>query len=90
MTTTNRLPRFQSDAGRARLVPEPSRYLTVADLRERFHCSRVWIDRRMADHGFPRPVKFGEGVGVARRWLRTDVEAWEASWLVRSNAELLK
>jgi predicted DNA-binding transcriptional regulator AlpA len=60
--------------------PEP-KYLTAADLRVRFHCSLMWITRHIAGHDFPKPIKFGNGVGVRRLWLRTEVETWEISWI---------
>jgi predicted DNA-binding transcriptional regulator AlpA len=40
----------------------------------------MWITRHIAEHGFPQPIKFGDRVGTRRRWLRTDVEAWEQKW----------
>jgi predicted DNA-binding transcriptional regulator AlpA len=50
-------------------APAQAVYLTAADLRERYHCSR------MTDANFPKPTKFGVG-GVRRRWLAADVQAW--------------
>ena len=66
--------------GTAVLVrPDPT-YLVIGDLLVRFGCSRMWITRHIAEHGFPQPIKFGDRVGTRRRWLRTDVEAWEQKW----------
>jgi hypothetical protein len=44
-------------------VAGPSEFLTAADLRERYHCSRMWIVRQIQQHHFPKPI----GVGVVRR-----------------------
>lgn len=57
---------------------EPSEFLTAADVRERYHCSRMWIVRHIRHHDFPKPIKFG-GETSARRWKLVDVIAWEVA-----------
>ena len=54
---------------------ETSEFLTAADLRERYHCSRVWIVRHIQHHNFPKPIKFG-GNTSAPRWLLSEIEQW--------------
>ena len=60
---------------------EPSEFLTAADLRERYHCSRLLIVRHIQHHKFPKPIRFGVGVGVRRRWCCSAIEAWEGGWM---------
>jgi len=60
---------------------EQTEFLTVADLCERYHCSCVPILQRIQNHNFPQPIKFDVGVGIRRRWRRSEVEAWEAEWM---------
>lgn len=62
------------------LARSEPKYLTAADLRVRFHCSLMWITRHIAGHGFPKPIKFGPGVGTRRLWLSSEIGAWEARW----------
>ena len=51
-------------------------YLTAAQLMARYGgVSHMWLVRRMAKDGFPKPVYFG---GL-RFWRRTEVEQWECS-----------
>ena len=50
-------------------------YLKAAALRARFGTSAMWLRRRMADSGFPRPVHFGSS---ERFWKLSEVEQWEA------------
>jgi predicted DNA-binding transcriptional regulator AlpA len=52
-------------------------YLTAADVMARYSCGRMWIERRIKDSGFPKPVKFGPGVSAVRRWHRDQLLAWE-------------
>jgi predicted DNA-binding transcriptional regulator AlpA len=54
-------------------------YLVIADLMQRYQCSRMWIVRRMASstHPFPQPTKFGGGRNCVRRWRPVDVERWD-------------
>ena len=47
----------------------------VADVRQHFKCSPMWIWRRTREAGFPRAVKFG-GPRSARFWKREDVLRW--------------
>jgi predicted DNA-binding transcriptional regulator AlpA len=55
-------------------VSRDARYLTVGQLRERFGVSCMWIVRRMADAGFPKPVRLG---GRLRFWRVEEIEARE-------------
>jgi len=58
-----------------------SKYMTVFDVRRRFACSRMWITRQTANHNFPLPIRFGDSVGVRRRWLTSEVDAWEQQYI---------
>ena len=55
----------------------PVEYLTAADIMARYSCGRMWIERRIKDANFPKPVKLGPGVSAPRRWHRADLIAWE-------------
>jgi len=58
------------------------RYVTVAQLRERYgDVSHMWIERRLKrDHTFPRPVKLG---GSSLRMFDLDqLEQWERACAV--------
>jgi predicted DNA-binding transcriptional regulator AlpA len=55
---------------------DTSEFVTAADLRERYHCSRMWIVRHIRHHNFPEPIKVG-GNTSARRWPLSEVEQWE-------------
>jgi hypothetical protein len=39
----------------------PQEYFVIADLCDRFACSRMWVTRHIAEHDFPKPIKFGGG-----------------------------
>jgi predicted DNA-binding transcriptional regulator AlpA len=59
-------------------VSNDSRYLTAAQIMERFGgVSHMWIIRRMADAGFPQPVRFTSSKTSRRFWRVADVEQWE-------------
>lgn len=34
-------------------------FFTIVNLREHLHCSRYWVEQRLRDSDFPRPIKFG-------------------------------
>jgi predicted DNA-binding transcriptional regulator AlpA len=53
------------------------KYLSLADLRERYACSKMWVYRRIASGNFPRPQHLGGS--RASRWRLDDVEAWETN-----------
>ena len=56
-------------------------YLTAAQLMARYGgVSHMWILRRMAKDGFPKPVYFGR----LRFWHRAEIEQWERSKAVAS------
>jgi len=57
-----------------------SEYMTAAQLMARYGVSHMWLVRRMAKDGFPKPAYFGR----LRFWRRTEVESWELSQAVRS------
>jgi predicted DNA-binding transcriptional regulator AlpA len=57
-------------------LSQDARYLSAAQIRERFGVSAMWLIRYMREHGFPKPIKFG-GPTSARHWLISDVEQWE-------------
>ena len=53
----------------------PKRYLTAAQVRERYGgVSHMWLERRLlGDPDFPRFIKFGR----LRFWDESSLEAWE-------------
>ena len=56
-------------------------YLTAAQVMTRYGgVSHMWLVRRMAKDGFPKPAYFGR----LRFWRRADVEQWERSKAVAS------
>jgi predicted DNA-binding transcriptional regulator AlpA len=58
-----------------------SEYLTAAQLMARYGgVSHMWLLRRTAKDGFPKPVYFGR----LRFWRRTEIESWERSKAVQS------
>ena len=59
--------------------PEPE-YFVIGDLLARFACSRSWIERKLAENNFPKPITFGGPLTARRRWSRASVLAWEAKW----------
>jgi predicted DNA-binding transcriptional regulator AlpA len=49
-------------------------YLKTKQVRQRYgSVSEMWIERRMKDDAFPRPVFFGS----LRFWRESDLLAWE-------------
>jgi len=59
---------------------DDSEFLTAAQLMGRYGVSHMWLVRRMARDGFPRPNYFGR----LRFWRRTEIEQWERSKAVAS------
>ena len=58
-----------------------SEFLTAAQLMARYGgVSHMWLVRRMAKDGFPKPVYFGR----LRFWRRAEIEQWERSKAVAS------
>ena len=57
-----------------------SEYMTAAQLMARYGVSHMWLIRRMAKDGFPKPAYFGR----LRFWRRIEIESWELSKAVRS------
>ena len=51
-------------------------FLTAAQVRAEFGgVSKMWIERRMATAGFPKPVTFGT---TRRYWRISDVDSWSS------------
>ena len=49
-------------------------YLKIQGLRQRYSCSGMWVERRLADDAqFPRPVYFGR----IRHWRLSELLQWE-------------
>jgi len=61
-------------------VSDDARYLSAAQVMERFGVSHMWIIRRMADAGFPQPIRFSNAKTSRRFWRIADVEAWERQY----------
>ena len=58
---------------------ETETYLKTQQVCERYgHCSAMWIERRMKDRGFPRPVYFG----ALRFWRVSDLVAWDTAQIM--------
>jgi predicted DNA-binding transcriptional regulator AlpA len=62
-------------------VSNDARYLSAAQIMERFAVSHMWIIRRMADADFPQPIRFSTAKTSRRFWLLSAVEEWEEAWL---------
>lgn len=60
---------------------EPSPYLTPNELRERWRCARSSVDRIAKRAGLKR-LYLGQGKNGIVRYLRKEVEAYEASRLI--------
>ena len=54
-----------------------TQYLTAVDLRERYHCSRMWLHRRIVKSDFPKGVHLGGSKEL--RWRLDVVEQWETN-----------
>jgi predicted DNA-binding transcriptional regulator AlpA len=65
-------------------VSNDSRYLSAAQIMERFGVSHMWIIRRMADADFPKPIKFTNAQTARRFWRIAEVEEWEREWTKRA------
>lgn len=63
---------------------EPSEYLTAVEVLHRYSAGRMWIERRIKDSNFPKPIKLGNGTRAVRRWRRGDLEAWERNRKIAS------
>ena len=51
----------------------------VADVRQHFKCSPMWIWRKTKEAGFPKAFKLGSERS-ARYWKREDVLRWAAQY----------
>jgi predicted DNA-binding transcriptional regulator AlpA len=49
----------------------------------------MWLVRRMADSGFPKPVKFTDGKFAQRFWKLAAIEQWEAERTGASTHKLI-
>lgn len=58
-------------------VSDDRRYLSAAQIMERFGVSHMWLIRRMADSNFPKPIRFSTARTSRRFWRLADVEQWE-------------
>jgi predicted DNA-binding transcriptional regulator AlpA len=58
-------------------VSADSRYLSAAQIMERFGVSHMWLIRRMADSNFPKPIRFTDSTTARRFWRTAEVEQWE-------------
>ena len=56
-------------------VSDDPALITIGELCAWLNVSRMWVARYVRDHGFPKGFQLG-GPTSARRWRRTDVEAW--------------
>ena len=54
---------------------ETETYLTTAQVCERYSHSHMWIERRMKDAGFPRPIYFTGS--RLRHWPLSTLITWE-------------
>jgi Helix-turn-helix domain len=66
-------------------VPDRSTYLSPKDLADRWRCSQPTV-ARIAERAGLRRFCLGEGRNGMVRYLRTEVEAYEASRCVRSDS----
>jgi predicted DNA-binding transcriptional regulator AlpA len=58
-------------------------YLRTKQLRARYGCSHMWIERRLAnDPTFPRPRYFGR----LRHYPLSELEAWEQAQMRKGSA----
>ncbi len=69
----------------------PKTYIKSAGVCARYGgVSLSWINRRIADSGFPGPTRFGpRGIGIDRRdrhWLLADLIQWEAEQALADKA----
>jgi hypothetical protein len=72
----------------ARRTPQPKKFFTVTDLRDRWSCSQMFIERKIRnDPSFPPYTRLGDNRPKARRWFDiTDIEAYERSRVVARSA----
>lgn len=64
-------------------------YLSSKDLAERWRCSRPTIGRIAEREGFTR-LSLGHGVNGVLLYLRAEIEAYEASRLVKTEPGTIK
>ena len=57
------------------MATETEIYLSTAQVCERYGHSHMWIERRMNDAGFPRPMYFTGS--RLRHWPLSSLVAWE-------------
>jgi predicted DNA-binding transcriptional regulator AlpA len=58
-------------------VPTDVEYLSAAQVKARYGgVSDMWLHRKLASHGFPKPQTFGT---AARYWRVVELAAWEAA-----------
>jgi predicted DNA-binding transcriptional regulator AlpA len=58
----------------------PETYLTARQVRARYgNASAMWIVRRLANDGFPKPIY----LAGARFWRIADLDAWDAAEIAK-------
>ena len=61
------------------------KFLHKSQLRERWGCSHMFIERRIkTDSTFPKPYRFADGPSAWRYWRLDEIEVWERSKVARS------
>lgn len=63
------------------IVSETSPYISPSELTERWHCSRSSVDR-IARRARLKRMYLGEGKNGIVRYIRKEVEAYEASRII--------
>ena len=62
-------------------------FLTVKDLTEMGFGSRVTIWKKVKQHEFPAPMKFGNSVNAPNRWDKRDIDVYVAQLKARAIAK---
>lgn len=66
------------------MSPPDRKYLHMSQLRERWGCSHMFVERRLvSDPTFPKPYKFAAGPSAWRYWRLDEIEAWERTRVAR-------
>ena len=62
---------------RTELLSASAEFLSAAQVKSRYGgVSAMWIVRKLADHGFPKPLTFGTS---ARYWRVAELNVWDAA-----------
>ena len=81
VSQTIRLRNVETCAMGAATATVPT-YITSRQVCERYGVSRMWIWRALRHLDFPQPFQIG-GERSTRRWLLSEIEAWERGHLRR-------